>query len=445
MASLLIRDALLLPMDSPDGDDARPVGAVRRASMRIRDGVITEIGTLTATPGEASLDANGLVALPGFVQVHLHYCQTLFRGIADDLPLMQWLQQRIWPLEHAHDAASTRASARLSIVDLLRGGTTTVQVMESVRHAEASFAAAAESGMTTVMGNCLMDLGGEGVPAGMVTTATEALRLADELRRAFHGQGRLHYAVSPRFVLSCSEPLSRDAAAFAAQHDLRVHTHACEHPEEVTAVRQALGRDYVLALREQGLLGPRTGLAHCVHTSAAERAVLAATDTAVLHCPSTNLKLGSGIAPVADYHRLGLRVGIGADGAPCNNRLSALTELRQAALLQALVAGPGAWPAAAALRAATLGGAAALGLQHELGSLQVGKRGDVVLLDLADLAPGGDVVSQVAYSATDAHIRHVVLGGARVVDDGTVQAMDAAAVRAEAAAALAALRQRASI
>lgn len=442
MPDLCLTDLTVVPMDGPD---SAPVGDVRRASIRVRGDRITAIGDLSPQSGETALDGRGLVAVPGFVQGHVHFCQTLFRGLADDLPLMTWLRTRIWPLEAAHDRASIAASAQLSILELLLGGTTTVQVMESVRHTEASFEAAADAGITAVLGNCLMDVEDPAAPGGLATTASEALRLSGELVAAFHGRGRLHYAVSPRFILSCSDGLSRDAAAFARQHELRVHTHACEHPSEVDEVRRAQGQDYVLALRDQGLLGARTGLAHCVHTTEAERQALVETDTAVLHCPSANLKLGSGLAPVAAYRALGLRVALGADGAPCNNRLSALTELRQAALLQAVQAGPGTWPAEQALFALTRGGAQALGLDHDLGSLEVGKRADLVLFDLGELDPGGSPVSKLVWSATEAHVQHVVLGGELVVRDRRHTGVDSARVRANANDARDALLQRAGL
>jgi 5-methylthioadenosine/S-adenosylhomocysteine deaminase len=435
--SLLLLDVMLVPMDGPAaGPVGAPLGEVRKGAIRIRGDRIEALGELTPAPGERVFDGHGLTALPGFVQGHVHFCQSLFRGFADDLPLLPWLQQRIWPLEHAHDAASARASADLSLCELLRSGTTTVQVMESVRHAEQAFAAALDAGVTAILGNCLMDEPGGGVPAGMATSAPEALRISEQLWREFHGRnGRVFYAVSPRFVLSCSEGLARDAAAFARQCGLRVHTHAGEHPDEVAAVRQQFGTDYVLVLERQGLLGPKTGLAHCVHTTAAERDALRTSGTAVLHCPSTNLKLGSGIAPVAEYRRLGLEVALGADGAACNNRLSALAELRLAALLQNLAAGPGAFPAVAALWTATRGGALALGLDHEVGSLRPGLRADVLLFDLQDpdLAPGGSAASQLVYSATERHLRHVLLGGRFAVRDGALRMLDAGEVAARAA------------
>lgn len=426
-APLVLADATLVPMG---GTADQLTGPVRKGSLRIVDGTIAAVGEVEPEPGDEVVDCRGLTLLPGFVQGHVHFCQTLFRGLADDLALLPWLRERIWPLEAAHDAASTRASAELSIASLLRGGTTTVQVMESVRHAEQSFEVAAETGMTTLLGNCLMDAG-EGLPANFATDAAEALRICDALRRAFHGAGRLHYVVSPRFILSCTDDLSRDAAAYADQHGLRIHTHANEHPDEVAVVRAARGEDYILALDAQGLLGPRTGLAHCVHVTPAERERLVERQTAVLHCPTTNLKLGSGIAPIADFCGAGLRVALGADGAACNNRLSALTELRQAALLQALAAGPGAWPAAAALHALTLGGATALGLEDELGSLEVGKRGDVVAVDLdgsaddcPDLEPGGDPVSRITWTAADAQVHSVWVGGVPRVQNGELVDID---------------------
>lgn len=442
---LLLCNVTLVPMDGPP---EAPLGDVRRGALRIRGGRISALGDLSAEAGERIVDGAGWTALPGFVQGHVHCTQTLFRGLADDLPLLPWLQRRIWPLEHAHDAASTRASAELTFAELLRTGTTTVQTMESVRHAEVTCAAALDFGLCTIVGNCLMDVDGDGVPAGLPTSTTEALRTTERLWRDCHGlDDRLFVAVAPRFVLSCSEDLARQAAALATQCGLRVHTHAAEHPTEGAAVRARFGADAIEVLHSQGLLSSRTSLAHCVHTSPAERDLLVATGTAVLHCPSTNLKLGSGIAPIAEYRRRGLRVALGADGAPANNRLSALTELRQAALLQALVAGPGTWPAAQALWTATRGGAQALGLDHLVGSLRPGLRADVLLFDLdaPELGPGGDVASRLVYAATERQLRRVVCGGRFAVQDGALVAFDQARIAATAAQHCTQVLQRAGL
>ncbi|MEO6594478.1 MAG: amidohydrolase family protein [Planctomycetota bacterium] len=448
--SWLLRDVWLVPMDGPA---SAPLGHVRRGSIRIRGDRIETLGELQPVPGERLVEGRGAVATPGFVQGHVHCTQTLFRGLADDLPLLPWLQQRIWPLEHAHDAASTRASARLTFAELLAGGTTTVQTMESVRHTEHTCEEALAAGLTTVIGNCLMDMPGDGVPKGLASTAKEAIATTEALSRQFATpSARLSIAVAPRFLLSCSDELARDAAALAAQRGLRVHTHAAEHPDELAAVRARFGRDYIEVLHEQGLLGSASSLAHCVHTTQRERELLVATGTAVLHCPSTNLKLGSGIAPIHDYRRRGLRVALGADGSPCNNRLSMLTELRQAALLQNLAAGPGAFPAEQALFVATRGGAEALGLDREVGSLRPGQRADVVLFDLDDALLGSTAVPMpervapcIVYAASELAIRAVLCGGEFAVADGKLQRFDRRALAEAANAALPAVLQRAGL
>lgn len=447
--SFLLDDVVLVPMDGPP---TAPLGCVRRGALRITGDRISEVGDLRPHAGERVVAGRGRIALPGFVQGHVHATQTLFRGLADDLPLLDWLRLRIWPLEHAHDAASTRASARLTFAELLRGGTTTVQTMESVRHTEVTCDEVLASGLTAIVGNCLMDLGDGGVPVGMPTSAAAAIATTDALRRAYHGRdGRLEIAVAPRFLLSCSDRLSADAAAYAAQHALRVHTHAGEHPGEVAAVRARFGRDYLEVLHAQGLLGARTGLAHCVHTTEAERALLVATGSAVLHCPSTNLKLGSGVAPITAYRALGLAVALGADGAPCNNRLSMTTELRQAALLQNVAAGPGAWPATAALWTATRGGAQALGLDDRVGSLQPGRRADVLLFALDDpfvpvrVDSPEALAGALVYAACERHLDAVLCGGTFVVEHGALCAYDPAQLRADAAAALPGVLQRAGL
>lgn len=448
MPDLVIRHAAVLGMDDADfhSDHDSPVP---NADIRVRDGRLAEIGEVAAQPGDVEFDAGGLAALPGFVQGHLHYCQTLFRGLADDLALIDWLQDRIWPLEAAHDAETIRLSAQLAVSELLRGGTTTTQVMESVRHAEASFGVARDSRMLTILGNCLMDVEAPGVPPDWITSCAEAMAMVADLHLEFDGlAGRLHYAVSPRFILSCSDELSRAAADYATAHDLRIHTHADEHLDEVGLVRQRVGEDYILALADQGLLTPRSTLAHCVHTSVGERDALQATGTAVAHCPTTNLKLGSGMAPITDYQARGIPICLGADGAACNNRLSALTELRQAALVAAAQAGPGHWPAHRALHAATLGGAEALGLADQVGSLQVGKRADIVLIRRPDPSAQpshGELISHIVYAAETDDIRHVLVGGEWCIRDGVSTTQEPAELAAEVRRQLPKLLSRAGL
>jgi 5-methylthioadenosine/S-adenosylhomocysteine deaminase len=427
-----------------------PGEAARSGSIRIRDGRIAAVGDLQAEAGESVHDCRGLTAVPGFVQGHVHLCQALFRNLAEDLPLLDWLRQRIWPLEAAHDAASLRASARLALFELVRGGCTTFQSMETVHGTEHVFAAVEASGLRAIVGNALMDLPAEGVPPGLVTTTATALVEAERLHAEWDGRaGRLHFALNPRFLLSCTPHLLRQVGRWRAERGWRVHTHAAEHPDEVRAVQAACGRPYVLALDDLGLLGPETSLAHCVHVDDDEVDVLARSGTAVLHCPSTNLKLGSGVARVAELVRRGIRVALGSDGAPANNRLDTLFELRQAALLSCWRAGPGALSAESLLALATRDGARALGLDGECGTLEPGKSADVVLLDLADpaLGPGGDVATRIVYAAGREHVRHVLVAGRFAVRDGCVEGElgDAEGIAVEARQALRGVMERAAL
>jgi 5-methylthioadenosine/S-adenosylhomocysteine deaminase len=415
MTTMLLEDAEILTMV--------PGQAPFRGGIRIDGERIAELGDLAPRPGEARVACRGLTALPGFVQGHVHLCQVLFRNLAEGLPLLEWLRRRIWPLEAAHDSNSLRASARLGLYELVAGGCTTFQSMETVHGTEHVLAEVASSGLRAVLGNSLMDRPDAGVPRPLLIGTEEALRTSRELRAAWDGKdGRIHFAFCPRFLLACSDELLRELAC-ERQQGARLHTHAAEHRGEVDAVMIQYGKRYLHALSDLGLLGPTTTLAHCVHLDATEESLLVATGTAVLHCPSTNLKLGSGIAPIVRYRQRGIRVALGADGAPANNRIDCLTELRQAALLQCLQAGPGALEPFEALSLLTREGAAALGLEADCGTLEPGKAADLVLLDLEDprLGPGGDLCTRIVFAADRSHVRHVMAAGRFLVHDGIVQ------------------------
>jgi cytosine/adenosine deaminase-related metal-dependent hydrolase len=410
--------------------DAR--SRVEAGDVLVRDGAIVAIGRDAARsirgPVTRVLDATGCAVIPGFVQAHVHLCQVLFRGMADDLPLLDWLKQRIWPLEAAHDEASLTASAELGLLEMLRGGTTTILDMGTVHHHDVVFEAMARAGIRGFSGKTMMDAG-EGVPRGLRESTRESVRESDRLAARWHGaeDGRLGYAYAPRFVLSCSEKLIRETAAMSkARKGTLVHTHAAEHPGEKKAVRAVLGRDDVDALADWGVTGPNTILAHGVQLTAAQRKDVARAGTRVVHCPSANLKLGSGIAQVHAMRQAGIVMGLGADGAPCNNNLDALVELRHAALLAKVRSGTTTLPAGEALRLATIDGARALGIDHVTGSLEVGKRADVAVIDLtrAHCEPGGDAVARVVYAAQTRDVRHVLIDGRVVVRHGEVTTLD---------------------
>ena len=417
--TILIKGGTVVTMDAR--------GGVSEADLLVRGGRIESVGAHDAHDADETIDARGCVVLPGFVQTHVHLCQTLFRGAADDLELIDWLKKRVWPLEAAHDARSIRASARLAVAELLKGGTTCALTMETVRHTEEVFRVVEETGFRATVGKCMMDQG-EGVPAGLQEEAESSIGESLALLEKWHGAagGRVRYCFAPRFAVSCTRELLERVARLARERGVLIHTHASENRTEIELVERQTGRRNVEYLDSVGITGPHVALAHCVHVNEEELGLLARTGTHVAHCPSSNLKLGSGIAPVAEMLERGVSVSIGADGAPCNNRLDMFTEMRTAALLQKVTRGTTALPAERVLRMATLGGARALGLEDEIGSLEAGKRADITVLDLRrlHLTPRPDIISTVVYAAEAADVRTVLVDGRVLLREGVLTTID---------------------
>lgn len=406
--------------------------------VAIRGREIVAIGPDAASrlpPPHRILDARGCVVMPGFVQTHVHLVQVLFRGIAEDLPLLDWLKQRIWPLEGAHDDESLRVSAELGLVEMLRAGTTAILDMGTVHGHDVVMDACERSGIRAISGKAMMDAG-VGVPKALREKAKASLRESERLARAWKGRGdgRLGYAFCPRFILSCSEGLLREVAIAANDLGAFVHTHASEHAAERRAVLEAVGASDVMALRSWGIRGPNTVLAHCVQVTAAEMKHLAKDGTSVAHCPSANMKLGSGLAKVEALRRAGVTVGLGADGAPCNNSLSPWLEMRHAGLVAKVSGATTALPAREIVRIATIDGAKALNLDRITGSLEVGKRADVqvVRIDGAHAAPAVDLMATLVYACQATDVEHVLVDGRHVVKHGEVLTLDAERVAAEA-------------
>jgi len=420
--SWLLRGGTLIAQDSKT-----PVG---RGDLLILDGQIAALGQLAVSDprcaGVPVLDVTGCVVLPGLVQAHVHLCQTLARGLADDLPLLRWLRERILPYEAALDEKDLQLAAQVGVAELLLSGTTTLLDMGTVRHHDALCAAVEATGIRATLGKAMMDHP-ETVPPNLREDPQASLREAESLCARWHGRGRLRYAYAPRFLVSCSDELMRGVAERVSQHSTfgpGIHTHASEQFDEIALVRARTGLDNVTALRSLGIAGPRTVLAHCVHVSLGEIAHLAHDGTHVAHCPSSNLKLGSGIANVVQLLAAQINVAIGCDGAPCSNRLDGFAELRLAALLQKGLHGPEALPAAQTLELATLGGARALGLADQLGSLSVGKRADVVVVGQRTPAqlPPQDPLSLLVYATQGHDVQHVLVDGELLVQSGQLTA-----------------------
>ncbi len=389
-----------------------------------------ELPTMSGFAGNV-MEAGRMTAIPGFVQTHIHLCQTLFRGLAEGLDLLDWLRLKIFPFEAAHDASSMYASARLGIAELLSSGTTTIMDMGSIDHEEEVLRAIEESGIRAFAGKAMMDLN-DVHPALSEPTAralSSTLRQAEQWHNS--AGGRIRYAVAPRFILSCTDGLMREAYAMTGSFPgMLLHTHAAESNREGEAVRARCRKGTVEFLDSIGVVHANTCLAHCIWLSAHEMDVLAERKAKVLHCPSSNLKLGSGIAQVPELLERGITVSLGADGAPCNNALDMFREMRLASLLQKPRRGPEAMPALTVLEMATRSGADALGLGEEIGSIEAGKKADLVMLDLEDLwdpdrgAPPVDPYTAIVFGASRANVRSVMVDGRWVFRDAALVTLD---------------------
>jgi 5-methylthioadenosine/S-adenosylhomocysteine deaminase len=429
MAKILIKQACVVTMNATN--------EVFNGDVLIENRRIVKVGQSIQETADKIIYANGKVLLPGFVQTHIHLCQTLFRGRADDLELIDWLKQRIWPLEAAHNEDSVFYSALLGIGELIRSGTTTILDMETVNHTNSAFEAISQSGIRAISGKVMMDHGNE-VPAALMEKTTESLQESVDLLEKWHGfdHGRIQYAFSPRFVVSCTEELLIGVRDLSAHYNVKVHTHASENRGEIEMVENERGMRNIVYLDHIGLAGPNLVLAHCVWLNDEEKRIISDRGVKVTHCPGSNLKLASGIAEIPDLLAHGIHVGIGADGAPCNNNLDMFQEMRLTALIQKVQHGPTVMDARTVLRMATMGGAEVLSLEKEIGSIEVGKLADLQLLDLDDFHtfPSYDVdlFSRIVYSATRGDVNTVIIDGKIVMEHKIVKTIDRTLVLKEA-------------
>jgi len=402
---------------------------------------------IAASAGGETIDASGCYVMPGLVQTHIHLVQTIFRGLAEELSLLEWLRDRIWPLEAAHDEASLRATARLGLLDLLTTGTTTILDMGTTHGGDVIAEELVGSGIRARFGQTMMD-GGDGVPTGLRETTDASLKASARLAKTWDaaGDGRIGYAYAPRFALSCTRELLEAVADVTERLGLTIHTHSNENTAERALIERATGQAPMAYLESVGLVNARSVIAHGVNLDEREVAILADRGAAITHCPSSNLKLGSGIADVRALRDRGITVGVGADGAACNNRLDGFDELRLAALLAASLHGAGALSAWDILVMGTRDGARALRMDDRIGTLEVGKSADLIVLDPSRLAgPAGDPATRIVYGGGSRAVRDVIVDGKVVVRNFSSLTFDGAEVRARAAEALPALAERAGI
>lgn len=423
----LFRNACIVMIDDHD--------TVLQGDLLIQGAQIAAIGPALNVEADEVIDARGRVLMPGLVQTHIHLAQTLFRSQADDWELLDWLQQRILPLEAAHDPDTLFYAASLGLAELIRSGTTSIVDMATVHHTDSVFQAILQSGIRALSGKVMMDCG-EGVPDRLLQSADVALEESVRLMEAWHGKGadRVRYALCPRFAVSCSDDLLRETARLAEYHHLHIHTHASENRGEIALVEQERGMRNIDYLDHVGCVHDRAVLAHCVHVDDGEIDLLAQRGAHVAHCPSSNLKLASGIAPVPRLMARGVNVSLGADGAACNNNLDGFQEMRLAALIQKPIHGPRAMDARTVLRMATINGAKAMGLADEIGSLEVGKRADLIMVDLGGLHtwPEADVASRLVYASRSGDVCLTMVDGQVLMRDGVLTTLEAGRIQSGA-------------
>lgn len=403
-----------------------PRREIFRGDILVENGKISAIGKINA--GEAiEIDCSNLIILPGFVQTHVHLCQTLFRGQADDLTLMDWLQKRIWPLESAMDPASMRASARLGIAELIKSGTTTLLDMGSVRYYDVIFEELDHSGLRAFGGKCMMD-DPETVPTGLLESTRQSLDEVERLGKNWHGRddGRIRYSVAPRFAVSCTDALIEQVSHLAREKGYLLHTHASESRDEISIIEKRAKKSNIHFLHQLGFTGRDVVLAHCIWLGGTEKQLIVDTGTCVAHCPSSNLKLASGIAPLLDYLSRNVPTGLGADGAPCNNNLDMFTEMRLAALIHKPRYGAQAVSAQKVLEMATIDGAKVLNLEEDIGSIEVGKRAD--LIGVVDCAvhsqPRRGIYGQIVYATNGRDVQFSIVDGRILMEDRELKSID---------------------
>jgi len=423
----------------------RPDGRVERADVAVdRDeGTIRAVGS----PGEVddavgaaadeTLDASDSLVIPGLVNAHTHVAMTLLRGYADDKPLDPWLREDIWPTEAELTPDDVEAGAELGAVEMIRSGTTAFADMYFGMDRVAD--AVDRAGLRARLGHGVVTVGKDDADAR--ADVEESLAVARELDGA--ADGRIRTAFMPHSLTTVGEEYLREGVAEAREADIPVHLHANETTDEVDPIVDEHGERPIAYAESLDALGPDDFFAHGVHLDEGEVDRLAAAGTAVVHCPASNMKLASGMAPVQRLREAGVTVALGTDGAASNNDLDVFDEMRDAAMLGKLAADDAAAvPAAAVVEMATAGGADALNLPG--GRIEAGAAADLAVVDLdrPHLTPVHDPVSHLAYAARGSDVRHTVCDGRILMRDREVLTLDAAAVQERAADAAADLVER---
>ncbi|RZV11913.1 5-methylthioadenosine/S-adenosylhomocysteine deaminase [Natrinema hispanicum] len=422
-----------------DGQVLRPDLTVTAADVLVDQdtGEIREIAPELAADADETLDAAGSLVTPGFVNGHCHVAMTLLRGYADDKPLDAWLQEDIWPAEGEMTPEDVRVGAELGLLELIKSGTTAVADMYF--HVPEVAAAVENAGIRARLGHGIVTVGKDD------EAAREDAQTSLEIAREYDGaaDGRISTAFKPHSLTTVGSEYLEEFIPKAREAGIPVHYHANETEAEVTPIVEEHGQRPLEYAAEHGMLEPEDFVAHGVHVDDREIELLAEAGTGVIHCPASNMKLASGMAPIQRMREAGVTVGLGTDGAASNNDLSMLDEARDAAMLGKLAADDAsAVPAEAVVEMLTQGSADAIGL--ESGRLEEGAPADFAVIDLEQphLTPPHDLVSHLAYAAAASDVRHTVCDGQVLMRDREVLTLDEQAVRERALEAAEALAAR---
>jgi len=376
-----------------------------------------------------TIDARGKVVLPGLVNAHTHIPMTLFRGIADDLDLQDWLTKYIFPAEAKNVTRDfVAAGARLGLAEMIRGGTTTYADMYYFEDAIAE--ETRKAGLRGVLGETVIDF-----PAPDNKTWEAALSFTESFVKRWKSDPLVTPAIAPHAPYTVSSEHLMEVRAFAEKHDVPILTHLAEAPTEMKAIAEKHNTRPTLYLEKIGFLSPRLLAAHVVHVNDREMEILKEREVGVAHCPQSNMKLSSGAAPIPRMLELSLRVGLGTDGAASNNDLSMWEEMDTASKLHKLVTmTPTVVTAEQALEMATIGGARALHLEHEIGSLEADKRADLIIVDLGaiHLTPMYNLRSHLVYAAKASDVTDTVVNGRVLMRNRRLLTLNEESVKAAA-------------
>ncbi|QFZ28036.1 putative 5-methylthioadenosine S-adenosylhomocysteine deaminase [Clavispora lusitaniae] len=413
---------------------------IENGAIAVKDDRIVAIGPVDQVVSdfqeEAQCDLKGQIVMPGLISLHVHLAQSLLRTAADDLALIEWLCDRIWRMQGCFTEEDGYVASRLTIAEMLKSGTTTfVESLFAERYGfEGAVKAVTESGIRGCLGKVVMDQPRYATQEGItmhpgLVEDERSLSNAVNCFKKYNGtgDGRVEVWFGARTPGGVSEELYREMVKIARENDIGVTMHCAE----VKADREffaSKGHSPMSYCKDLGLLAPRTVLAHMVHLDDTDIAILKGTGASVAHCPTSNAKLGSGIARVKELLEADIPVGLGCDGCPCNNVMDLLQEMKLASILpKALHGDPLLVPAKEVIRMSTIIAAKALGKDHEIGSLEVGKKADFITINLTDklyAQPMRDPVSMVVYIATGADVDTVVINGKVVVKERSLLTMD---------------------